>query len=89
MSIPPHYWTLTQFFLLQTAKYGIKSHAIEYYDDFRLNATQLLVKNMKLSSIKRIKEHSLARKRRQDVMDSMHLKRHKLITKVAVCSIVW
>ena len=35
---------------------------------------------MKLASIKRIQEQSLARKRKQDVMDSMHLKRQKLIT---------
>ena len=56
--------------------------AIEYYDDFSLNATHLLVKNMKLASIKRIQEQSLVRKMKQDVMDSMHLKRQKLITKV-------
>ena len=43
---------------LQTVKYGIKSRAglaIEYYDDLSLNATQLLVKNMKLASMERIK----------------------------------
>ena len=72
---------------LQTVKYGIKSRAA-YYDDLSLNATQLLVKNMKLVSIKRIQEQSLARKRKQYVMDSMHLKRQKLITKVADCSSV-
>ena len=44
---------------------------IEYYDDLSLNATQLLVKYMKLASIKRIQEQSLARKRKQDVLDSI------------------
>ena len=38
---------------------------------------------MKLASIKRIQVQSLARKRKQDVMYSMHLKRQKLITKFA------
>ena len=76
---------------LQTVKYVIKSRAgsaIEYYDDLSLNATQLPVKNMKLVSIIRIQEQSLARKRKQYVMDSMHLRRQKLITKVADCSSV-
>ena len=36
--------------------------------------------------MKQIQEQSLARKRKLDVMDSMHLKRQKLITKVADCS---
>ena len=63
---------------LQTVKYGIKSRAgsaIEYYNDLSLNATQILVKNMKLASIKRMQEQSLARKRKRDVMVSMHLRR--------------
>ena len=67
-------------------KYGIKScagSAMEYYDDLSLNATRLLVKNMKLASIKQIQKQSLARKRKQDVTDSMHLNRQKLVTKVA------
>ena len=38
---------------------------------------------MKLASIKRNQEQSLATKRKQDVMDSIHLKRQNLITKVA------
>ena len=38
---------------------------------------------MKLAFIKRIQVQSLARNRKQDVIDSMHLKRQKLITKVA------
>ena len=49
---------------LQTVKYCIKSRtgsAIEYYGDLSLNATQLLVKNMKLASIERTQEQSLAR----------------------------
>ena len=36
----------------------------------------------------RIQEQSLARKKKQDVMDSMHLKRLNLITKVADRSFV-
>ena len=50
---------------LQTVKYCINSRAgsaIEHYGDLSLNATQLLVKNMKLASIKRTQEQSLARK---------------------------
>ena len=71
---------------LQTVKYGIKSRAgsaIEYYDDLSFNATQLLVKNMKLASMKRTQEQALDKKRKQDVLDSMNLKRQKFITKVA------
>ena len=71
---------------LHTLKYAFKSRAgsaTEYYVDLNLNATHLLVKNMKLASIKRIQEQSIARKRKQDVMDSVHLKRQKLITKFA------
>ena len=52
------------------------------YDDLSLNVTQILVKNMKLASIKRIQEQFLAWKGKQDVMDSMHLKRQKFITKI-------
>ena len=71
---------------LQTVKYGIKSRAgsaTAYYDDLNLNAAYQLFKTMKLASVKRIQEQSLARKRKQVVMDSMHLKRQKVITKVA------
>ena len=65
MSIP-HDWTLTQF-LHYKLKYCIKSRAgsaREYYGDLslKLNATQLLVKNMKLASIERTQEQSLVRK---------------------------
>ena len=52
---------------LQTVKYCIKSRAgsaREYYGDLslKLNATHLLVKNMKLASIERTQEQSLVRK---------------------------
>ena len=56
------------------------SHA---WEDIHASSSNKSKTRQKRDSISRIQEQSLARKKKQDVMDSKHLKRLNLITKVA------